>query len=346
MKISLLTYHISSNYGAIMQTYSLCEYLRGIGKEVEIIDIRQPEETIGIIPKLIKPIVFYFRMNKIIKNLYPPLSKRYKSLDQLRKDPPKADVFMVGSDQVWNPNISKNLQMAYFLNFGSSKVKRISYASSFGISNWPQSNDTKLISMCLKQFSSLSVREEEGKILCEKVFGCTPEVVADPTFLLDNYDNLVGKIKERNEIVCYKLLKNKDFFDNIGYLGEKLGLPIALLNHNYKVKGLKYCCPPSLKKWLRRLASAKFIVTDSFHGIAFSLIFNKQFIVIKKDDGKDSRLINILRSVGLSNRMYDSLESLKENSDWLRNPIDYSNVNIRVQSLRKLSRDFLEKALN
>lgn len=346
MKISLITYHISSNYGAIMQTYSLCRYLENIGKEVEIIDIRQSEETIGLIPKLIKPIVFFFRMNRIIKKMYPPLSKRYTNLDDLQKNPPIADVYMVGSDQVWNPNISKSLQMAYFLKFGNLNVKRVSYASSFGLSEWPDSLDVDQITECLNSFDSLSVREEQGKIICEQVFGCTPEVVSDPTFLLDNYDDLVDRKKERNEIVCYKLQKNQDFFDNIGYVGEKLGLPIALLNHNYKVRGLKYCPPLSLKQWLQRLSSAKFIVTDSFHGIAFSLIFNKQFIVIRKDDGKDSRLINILKSIGLEDRMYDSVERLKRSDDWLRTQIDYSVVNNRIQALRSKSREFLTKALN
>lgn len=346
MKISLITYHVSSNYGAIMQTYALCEYLKILGHNVELIDIRQSEETKGIIPKLIKPVVFWLRMKTIIKTLYPPFSKRYKDFNHLQKEPPVADIYLVGSDQVWNPNISKNLQMAYFLDFGGSNVKRVSYASSFGITQWPSKDNIAHISECLRRFDSLSVREEEGKIVCEKVFDCVPEVVVDPTFLLDDYKKLVNEIEERDEIICYKLKKDEDFFDNVRIIGKNLNLPVTLLNHNYKVKGLRYCLNPSLKQWLKRIASAKFIITDSFHGIAFSLIFNKQFVVIKKNDGKDSRLINILRKVGLEHRMYDSTEILSKDKNWSTTQIDYSKVNEKIKILREKSRGFLIKALS
>lgn len=137
MKIALITYHYSNNKGAVMQTYGLCKFLRDKGYDIELIDVRQSEKTNQpFYVKLVKYFIVGYRMQQDMKKFYPPLTRRYNSVEELRQDPPKADCYIVGSDQVWNPNISKELMWAYFLDFGSKHVKRISYASSFGISEW------------------------------------------------------------------------------------------------------------------------------------------------------------------------------------------------------------------
>lgn len=159
-------------------------FLRENGHKVSLIDIRQDEsEKQPFIVKFVKFFIFGYRINRIVKKFYPALTKRYWTVDDLRNDPPKADCYIVGSDQVWNPAISKELMLAYFLDFGNDKVKRVSYASSFGVSEWPikDSDVTKKVQSLLTRFDSLAVRENQGKLICKNTFGLDAKVVLDPT---------------------------------------------------------------------------------------------------------------------------------------------------------------------
>lgn len=347
MKIAVITYHYSNNKGAVMQTYGLCKFLREQGYDIELIDIRQSEKTSQpFYIKLVKFFVAGYRMNQDIKKFYPPLTRRYFSVEELRKDPPKADCYIVGSDQVWNPNISKDFMMAYFLDFGESNVKRISYASSFGISEWVIKDQlvNKKIENLLKSFVALSVREKEGKALCEREFSITPEVVLDPTFLNDNYIEFTEKVKQKDIIVCYKINKTHDFWTFVPVVKKKLGGQMTILNYNYPKMGYKYCFPPSLRSWMRSIASAKFVLTDSFHGVVFSIINKKNFCVILNHNDRDSRLINLITEFRFQDRMFNSVEEMLQTNNWMSS-IDYSKHETLIQKRVKESRDYLLNTL-
>lgn len=348
MKIALITYYRSTNIGAVMQTYALCRYLKQSGHAVTIIDVRQDERANQLFyVKIIKSIVWSYRMKSLLAKYYPPLTRHYRTLKDLQNDPPKSDCYLVGSDQVWNPYISKDLMYAFFLDFGEINVKRVSYASSFGLSSWPEDyiHSVSYITCLLRRFDSLSVREEQGKSLCERTFGLSPKVVLDPTFLNETYDEFCRNVIERDFILCYKLNKTLDFWENIQYVGKTMNMKIMLLNYNYPKKGFLYCFPPSVKKWMRKFAEAKFIVTDSFHGIAFSIINRKQFVVILNDDGKNSRLINLLLKMGLENRMFNSISEMKTNNSWLQT-IDYSKVEPKLYDNVLYSRKYLIESIS
>jgi len=347
MKIALLTYHYSCNNGAVMQTYSLCRYLKELGHEVQLVDIRQDEsEYQPFYVKAIKAVIFGYRIHRVIRKYYPKLTRHYGSLQELQNDPPEADCYIVGSDQVWNPDISKELMLAYFLDFGKISTKRISYASSFGISEWiiKNNNINDKIKELLNRFAALSVREEQGKQLCEREFGFIPNVVLDPTFLNYSYDEFCKGVKTTQEVICYKLNMTKDFWENIGSVGKMLGMRLTLLNYNYPKKGFHYCFPPSLETWMRKLAGASFIVTDSFHGIAFSIINRKQFVTILNEDGKNSRLINIMHEMGLDNRVFNCVADMKNNLSWL-DPINYENLESLISKNIEKSSKYLINAL-
>ena len=347
MKIALITYHYSNNKGAFMQTYALCRYLKEQGHSVCIIDIRQAEEgsQIGFLGSGLRDIIVNHRLQKEIRDLYPPLTRRYATLKELQQDPPEADCYLVGSDQTWNPDISGKQMLAYFLDFGRKDVRRVSYASSFGKIEWSSTKEnTERIKQLLKSYYAISIREEQGVKICQKVFDVNPTVVLDPTFLNLSYPEFNKGIRQTNDFLCYKLNRTDDFWTNIGKVGEILGAKPILLNYNYPKKGFRYCFPPSLRTWMRKFAEAKFILTDSFHGIAFSIINRKQFVVILNDDGKNSRLINLMRAVGLENRMYPNVESLLSDYNW-RTPIDYRKVEeLLIPEIEK-SRAFLNNAL-
>lgn len=348
MKIGLLTYHHSTNNGAMLQAYATARALRELGHDVQFLDIRQPEKhhtgVIGLLANIIN-CKRDFRIKKFKSNFYPPLSRRYYSVDELRNNPPKVDCLMVGSDQVWNPHISKEMAMAYFLDFGSESLKRIAYASSFGQDQWMGDESfTADVQKALNQFNALSAREMTGVNILKETYGKNSTLVVDPTMLFSKYEELTGFVPECNEIVCYKLNRTSDFFKNIGAVKRITGLPARLLNNAYPVRGLRYTYPPCVEEWIRRIGGAKYVITDSFHGTVFSILYKRDFVVIKNNDGKNSRMLDLLKSLGLENRAYNSVQSLQDNKLWL-SPIDYTMVEPKLESLRDISWDYLKNAL-
>lgn len=348
MKIGLLTFHHSSNIGAMMQTYATCRALKELGHEVVIVDIRQPENKHHGIKKLASTILFgkhQYDLNRFEKDYYPPLTKRYYSVDELKNDPPKVDCLVVGSDQTWNPDISKEMSMAYFLDFGSDKLRRFSYASSFGAGSWEREDDeTTSVHDALHKFQNISVRERTGVAICKDVFNIEAKLVVDPTLLFKGYPEITGRIRERNELLCYKIKRNEDFYNNIGNVKKSMGIPARLLNNPIPVRGLKYTYFPSVKEWIERVGGAKFVLTDSFHGVAFSLNYERQFVVIKNHTIRDARFVDLLTELGLESRIYNSVEEIGKKDRW-REPIDYKCVNPILDKLRASSWEYLKEAL-
>lgn len=348
MNISVITYHYSNNKGAFLQTYALCRFLKENGHSVQIVDIRQEEGTnLGFLGRKAKDIIVGYRLHKDMSDFYPPLTKRYTTIEQLKQNPPVSDCYIVGSDQVWNPNISKELMLAYFLDFGDVNVRRVSYASSFGLSEWTivDKSLNNHLSELLRAFSSLSVREIQGQQLCKSVFGLEPNVVLDPTFLNNNYYEIYKPQKIRKEIVCYKLNKTVDFWENAPKVGKALDMPLLLLNYNYPKNGYRYCFPPSLKTWLKKIEEASFVLTDSFHGIALSIINRKNFVAILNHNDRDSRLINLMTIMCLTDRMFNSIEEMLQTDKW-KESIDYDAIEPIIQKAITKSQRYLLEALS
>lgn len=347
MKIGLLTYHHSINNGAMLQAYATAKALKSLGHEVCFIDLRQPEPQHSGVSKYIVNAIYFKRdiaVKRFKSKFYPPLTRQYLSVEELRANPPVVDCLVVGSDQVWNPDISKEMAMAYFLDFGEEKVKRFSYASSFGVSSWPKSDITSKVQKALDRFDSLSVREATAIYILKETFEKESVLVVDPTMLFRDYTELTGNISESREVVCYKLNRTPEFFRNIGAVKHLTGIPVRLLNNSYPVRGLRYTYPPSVEEWIRRIGGAQYVITDSFHGVAFSLLYHRKFAVIKNNNGKDSRMLDLLRAVGLEDRAYDSVKALQEDRKWM-DSIDYSKVDTCVNEMREQSWNYLKNAL-
>lgn len=331
------------NYGAVLQTYATCRALKELGHEVEIIDFRQPEK------KSNWSFPFYFKVkafNLFKQKYYAPYSEYIDSIEELKKKDFSYDCLMVGSDQTWNPNISRDKRLAYFLLFGKENCIRVSYASSLGVSSWPDKykEDIPAIKEALSHFSAISVRETTGKALLANTFGINSTVVLDPTLLHTNYRELIGEVNLTNDVICCLLhrppLQLKKVRDLCSELGEK-GKVISTIR---PVRGFSYVYPPSLEKWLSYIASAKFVITDSFHGVAFSLIFQKNFVVITPDIGKNSRLKDIMDTLGIANRYYYDTEEIDYNAI-INSTINYNEVNKRLQKEREKSWIFLKESL-
>lgn len=351
MKIALLTIWHCYNYGAEMQAYATCRALTSLGHDVELIDLPLYEE----IPPIKKHIAH------LIGALSPQVSKfnrfwdahilhktrTYKSVEDLRKDPPQADIYLVGSDQVWNRDITKDYASAFFLDFGADDIRRISFSSSFGVNEWNESEAlTALVGKRLRQFYAVSCREQTGINILKETFGIDYAVnTLDPTLLFDNYSELTGKLSEKNTVAFYPL----SFNDNaLKPIAEKVASvlsaqaknanPYKLIPHTSLVWDRN-----SISEWLRTIAEARFVITQSFHGLVFSILHHRQFAVINMaKHGRQSRIIDLLSALGLENRYFTSENAFLQ-SNIIYETVDYASVDSKLQTLRNASWDYLKR---
>ena len=344
MKIGLLTYHHSVSYGATLQTYATCRVLKQLGHEVTLINL--PLHNGG---RKLSKILFYLRdrnTQKLWRKFYPPTTRLFHSSEELRSEKFSFDYLIVGSDQTWNPQINCSLCTSFFLDFGDENMKRISYASSFGISEWPAKYDNLVsdIKKLLSRFDAISTREVEGQRLLKDKFGFDSTLVIDPTLLNVDYSELTGEIKPNNKLICFTMNRTPQQLERVRELATNMGEKPYQMATIYKLSGFRYIYPPSIPEWLRLIAGAKFVVTDSFHGLVFCLIYHKQFVVITPDNGRNSRMQNLLRVVGLEDRFYNENDDIPYTK--LKDEIiDYSKVDDILAIEREKSMKFLIDSL-
>jgi len=250
------------------------------------------------------------------------------------------DMFFVGSDQVWNPEMNKE-SSAYFLRF-ANKRKRFSYSASFGVAEL----DTKLAKKYkewLKDFNMISVRENEGANLVEKITGEIPLVLADPTVLLtkDEWLNISNKpqnISEKNYLLTYFLGEiPEDYKEQINYIANSYNLEIInLADINDKET---YETGPS--EFIEYINNCEIFCTDSFHGTLFSIMFHKPFISYRRKGGKTtfSRIETLLKKYILEHR---KSESININNVF---DVDFSHVDEILQNERKKGNNFIKEAI-
>ena len=349
MKIALLTIWRCKNYGAEMQTYATIRALRELGHEVEVIDFRLSELIAPTFKQRI--IQFLTSINKEDPKFkrfwksFIPTTRHYKTMEELQLNPPVADLYLVGSDQVWNPEITKKKAPVYFLNFGNDDVLRASYASSIGTAKWEGDEIiTELAKKQLVKFKAVSCREKTGTDALRKVFDIDITTVLDPTLLHKEYIELTGKIEQQNTLVYYPLFPFDELESFCRELAEELGKDFLNANEKKLFLGRLVWDRPSVEEWVRSFAQASLVVTPSFHGLTFSLIYSKQFIIVQNPDGesKMSRITNLLSELGLEDRLFISIEDARKSKIWTKQ-IDYAIVEEKLNILRKKSFDFLNK---
>lgn len=342
MKISILTYHDEDNYGATLQAYATYRAIKELGHYPEIINLHMQHRD-NIFSKILFSLK-RIKFNRFRKKYMPNITRIYNSLEDLQSNPPSSDVYLVGSDQTWNPTISKEYALAYFLDFGIDNQKRVSYASSFGTNSWIDTVYAKKeeIKSLLSRFSTLLVREDKGVEICREIFNVNSFQVVDPVLLFPNYQELTGNVKKNNQLVVYKIVNDPLFYKKALNIGLELGCPVSSVGSLRQIKGIKTRYPESIEKWIKSIASANYIFTDSFHGTVLSLLYHKQFVVYVGDKGKMSRIYSILRLVGLEDRIFSESDSIQNIVDSLQTPIDYKTVDSilsieRNRSLLKLA---------
>ena len=263
------------------------------------------------------------------------------------------DAIVVGSDQVWRATMSDI--PTYFLSFTKAiNVKRIAYAASFGTDDLNEYSkmDMKIASESIKLVDAVSVREKSGVHLCRDYFKMDAVHVLDPTMLLskDDYLKLIeeeDKPCSENILLTYVLDRTQEKNDIIQRVGEALHLTscengAVKYFSNVVESNVSECIYPSVSRWVAGFRDAQFVVTDSFHGTVFSIIFNKPFVAILNSKRGSSRFISLLSVLGLENRLISTTNDLLE--EHLK-PIDYTEVNKILNDWRYLSISFMERHL-
>lgn len=364
MKIGILTYHRAENYGALLQAYALKTYLTQQGYEVSFVDYwpQYHVEHYRIFSssyfktRNLKGKVFYLlwflfwaktrysRKKKLTRfmreRLNVPQVVKYQFNDDVCNE---YDAVIYGSDQIWRKQEFESFTGYNPWYFGSDNIlsrQKISYAASMGKTTDIDHDERKQLSLLLKNFNKISVREYDLQQLVITL-GFSAEQVIDPVFLLSNdyWSGLFPKKrkKENPYIFYYNLLSSPESDRYVAFLQAKTGLPvkeISLLFDRKHISG-RFIHSASVEEFLYLIANADYVVSNSFHGIAFSIIFRKEFFVLGLND-KSSRITSLLERCGLGDRLIKS-----DNMKVELNNIDYEAVQSNLSKYIELSKTFL-----
>lgn len=349
-KIGILTLPLTSrNYGGILQAYALSSYIKKRGFYVEVLDRRFNRSFKTRLIQSINSLFskdyvsthngYYRHVDQFVEK-YISRSRTFYNKSDLDRYIHDFDVLITGSDQVWRPLYSKSILPELFLDFTKKpEQKKLSYAASFGTDTWENPELNVIVSKYLSDFDGISVREDSGIDICRDVLGIeSAEHHIDPTLLLEPYEYSKLFQKETNNhyqdtasaLVTYVLDrsdKKRIFIESVGkFFGNKIcpiGVKEKISRENYHQFVGKQC--DSVEQWLSGIANSDFVVTDSFHGVVFSILFEKNFIAIGNKERGLGRFNSLLKLFGLEKRLV-ALEDAVDIEEIVKNPINYYEV--------------------
>lgn len=366
MKIGIITIHYGFNFGSALQAYALAKYINGKTEDLKAVVIDYiPErysvkrryfttnKPYGLLKKfayfiLVAPQRIYNQhvFNKFLRGNVP-MSRRIYDLDTAKKYAGHWDILIAGSDQVWNSDYNEGIDPMYYLAFASSKTKRVSYAASCGKEEYSV-EEWKLISSYLTKFSCISLREESSVELFKNHGYKNVMQSLDPVFLLDKSEWADLMVHPRNIPKAYVLIycldsDEADLIRIAKQVAEKRGLKTAIVSYchvwnRYDTDYVFRNQSPNNFLWL--VMNADYVVTNSFHGVAFSINLEKQFLAVKRRK-YNNRLDSILNIMRLTDR-YISYDADFDN----REDIDYVQTSEIKRVLVKKSEDFIQAVIN
>lgn len=367
MNIGILTVPFNNNYGGFLQAFALKTVLKQMGHDVIFIN-RKRDKKKSLKFKLYYLLIKFHliddylekRIQKLSVNTNQfkekylfPITEEYNSSVELKKCINLGiDFFVVGSDQVWRYNYALDSINDYYFNFlEESNIPRISYAASFGTDEMEYPEDKiEISSKLLKYFKGISVREQSARELLEKHFDVPSDsvkVVLDPTLLLtkDFYkEQLVNKQPpKKNYLFTYILDVSEENNAIVREIQSMLGLDIKFFKVQTAKLDEREPFPP-VEEWLSYLYYADYVITDSFHGTIFSILFNKPFITVTNPTRGVARIHNLLYDYGLNNRLLHDVKSL--NMDIVRQEINWGEINHNILLKRESSLSFLKECIN
>lgn len=364
-KAGLITFHFAHHYGAQLQAYATMRAVEQLGMACEIIDYRLPHTTRT--NRLFQPgggprtvllnghtLLHYpalrrrfHRFEDFVAATMKLSPRRYESLEALRAAPPDYDVYLSGSDQIWNPYIfaDRRFDGAFFLDFTAGK--KIAYAPSLGAEGFTE-DQMRALQGYLSSYAALSAREARGRDLLERAAGRAVEPVLDPTLLLDGADwsALAAPPEPSPYILCYFISDYAALSPALEAVRRASGLKVVqLAGMRRKIPGAdRVVLDAGPREFLGLFQNAAFVVTNSFHGTVFALQFEKPFLAgvspreLKRPE--QSRIYNLLQTGGLTERIV----GLPESGAWDR-PVDYGQVKARMRPAVEASKAYLRRNL-
>lgn len=369
MKVSIITRHAIANYGSILQSIATEKIFQKLGLETEIINyVPENEKIENLVESYIKNSSFWnknfltrqayrtlqknniYLMNKAFRKFQEDYlnlsSQEYHSKEELVQNKPKADLFCTGSDQVWGAIGSSKYDLNYFLDFLSDEDVAISYAASFGKNTICEELISQLPELTQK-YKEILVREDSAVDILQESGVTNVKQVIDPTLFLtqDDWNNICvnERLVSEDYILIYQLHHNKNLEKYAKKLAKATGKKLVRINTSkyFKYKVGEFVYLPTPGEFLSYIKYADLVLTDSFHGTCFSIIYNKDFIDILPGV-TGTRITSILKLFGLENRLvtdYNDLSVLDES-------IDFEKVNELVKSEQTDSLQKLKETLD
>jgi len=360
--IYTLTYQRALNFGAVLQAYALAKFLNNQGYETQVIDYlplymhlqtKRPMKSIGgTIDKYKK----YKKFAQFRAQFLPLTQSTYYSNKALAKLP-NPEALIVGSDQVWNPNLhGKHFDTSFLFDFKnsntdiqtSSNTKKLAYAASAGSVRFTDVTNDK-VNKLLHDFTAIGCREGVLKEDIDSLLKADTDVVLDPSLLLQDYSEVEDKscVPDHDYLVSYVVGSGEmlsTFNERVEEAKALFGLPVIHIGAKAVGNADENRLDIGPSQWFTLIKNAKFVVTNSFHGCAFSVNFQKQFIAIPhKLTELNQRQKTLLQGVGLSSRLLDDGQKLTQVNT---NLIDYEPVSAKLSVLVQQSREFLLRHLD
>ncbi len=364
MRAGVITFHSAHNYGATLQTWALQKALKKIGAEPCVIHYH-PESIDRLYrPTKIKGVAdaWKYVTHKTVRTRIRKMKKKYEKYnaflkknlklygdyhtwEELQAAPPELDCYITGSDQVWNTDHTGGYDPAYLLEFAKEGARRVSYAASVGRERFlPQYREK--FANSLRSFDAISVREESAQRGVAEASGKPVSVVLDPTLLLnrEEYDEIkVPSARREPYILVYMMENNKSMIELANSISVATGLPIIQRKPGKLFKNeLESFYTHTPGEFLGEIEQAEYVITNSFHGTVFSVIYQRPFIsMLHSETG--SRTIDLLKSLGLESHILEKTKLFKSMSQFTIEEPD--TLRLRIESMRLASLEFLKQAV-
>lgn len=364
-KVLVITRHAIANYGSILQAIATQRAVESLGYECSIIDyIRKDEyKNNGLItaakqkgyvkkcpPLLIAYCLARLGENTSANNKFEVMRKKWLPMTEYYSDlnnPPKADIYMTGSDQVWGPLMNSQYDWNYFLGFAGDDARKVAYAASFGKMDISKEDASEMVKY-FKRYDAISVRENQAvKFLKDN--GIDSEQVVDPTFLLDGdaWRRLLSakdRVDKGKYVLVYQIHKNDRLSGYAKEFAAKLGLPLkrVAVMHHQKSWGGEFIETPDIKEFVEYIDNAAYVVTDSFHGTAFSINLNTPFVTLMPETGTSARNLSLLALTELEAQI------AKDENDFsvIGNDVSFTRANNILATERQKSLEILKDILS
>lgn len=371
MKIKTITCHDVYNYGASLQAYALMKYLQSQGHDVEIIDYKPDylsqryniwSISVRFSQNTLLKIVYYLikipqrlivdssrkkAFDKFTKSYLSRTQKTYHTNEELKANIPQAEIYLAGSDQIWNSMYPNGKDPAFYLDFAPKASVKASYAASFSV-KYIEEGYAELVSSWIQQLDYISVRESSGMTILQSIGIMRGMQVMDPVFLLplDEWNKLAAfsnVTMQGKYILIYDFENNPELECFTKELSRKTGYRIVSIKDYRKQKYADKCVNNAgPREFIELINNCEIFVSNSFHGTAFSIIYNKEFYVFNRIHQEvNSRMIDLLSSLNLNDRLID-----KDKKQDFSEKINYAEVNILLKREVLVAKSYLDRVCN